>query len=184
MRLLIDGYNLMHAIGLMPKGKGTGLLHGARETFFARLAERIAFEEIPPSATVVVFDARDVPRDLPATVTTLAGIEARFARDHLDADELLIELIRSATNPRRLVVVSSDHRVQIAADRRQAQPIDSDRWWYDRPRLGASTRSADEKHVEPEREKPEADLDELKRWIDTFGGTPQPPSEAPPRRKS
>ena len=53
----------------------------------------------------------------------------RFASGYENADELIEELIRAESAPRRLIVVSSDHRLHRAAKRRKAQAIDSDQWF-------------------------------------------------------
>ena len=57
------------------------------------------------------------------------GITVRFAAQYEEADELIEELIRADSAPRRLVVVSSDHRIQRAARRRRAKAVDSDVWY-------------------------------------------------------
>src|SRR5690606_34281772 len=45
------------------------------------------------------------------------------------ADELIEELIFTCTAPRQLTVVSADHRLHQAANRRKARPVDSDIWF-------------------------------------------------------
>ncbi len=81
------------------------------------LAESLSAEEIP--RTIVVFDAHDAPPGLPGTMDH-RGLTVRFAVGYEDADSLIEELIRSDSTPRKLVVVSSDHRLQRAARRRRA----------------------------------------------------------------
>jgi hypothetical protein len=56
------------------------------------------------------------------------GIEVRFAVDHAEADDLLEELIRVNTAPRRLAVISSDGRVQQAASRRGCRAYHAQAW--------------------------------------------------------
>ena len=58
----------------------------------------------------------------------MEGIEIRFAVGYPEADDLLEELIASQSAPKRLAVISSDHRVQAAARRRGAVAFDSDDW--------------------------------------------------------
>jgi predicted RNA-binding protein with PIN domain len=53
----------------------------------------------------------------------------RFAVRGRTADELLEELIAAEADPRNLLVVSSDHRVQRAARQRGAQYTDSQPWY-------------------------------------------------------
>ncbi|HIQ20593.1 MAG TPA: hypothetical protein EYH34_05055 [Planctomycetes bacterium] len=52
----------------------------------------------------------------------------RYASGCGAAGDLIEELIRPDTAPRRLTVVSSDHRLQRAARRRRARAADSDVW--------------------------------------------------------
>ncbi len=75
-----------------------------------------------------MFDAADAPPGLPRTLEH-RGLTVRFAAKSGSADELIEELIRADSAPRRLMVVSSDHRLQRAARRRKATAIDSDVWY-------------------------------------------------------
>ncbi len=90
-----------------------------------------------------------------------------FAHDHDEADDLIEELIRADHVPQKLTVVSSDHRVQRAANRRRACSIDSDQWyWHMRDR---QPQEQLEEAVE-QQEKPAtrpAD-EELELWLTVF----------------
>jgi hypothetical protein len=90
------------------------------------LAESLDPDEVPQ--TLVVFDAHDPPPGLPREMRH-KGLLIRFAPRDEDADALIEELIREDTSPRRLTVVSSDHRIQRAAKRRRARAVDSDVWY-------------------------------------------------------
>ena len=80
------------------------------------------------ATATVVFDARQAPPGLPRELSH-RGITVRFAAGYESADELIEQLIQRDSAPRRLVVVSSDHRLHRAARRRKAQAIDSDQWY-------------------------------------------------------
>ena len=75
------------------------------------------------------------------------GITVCFAEQYAEADDLIEELIRLDSMLRRLVVVSSDHRLQRAARRRRAKAIDSDVWYAE------LIRPADAKSL-PRRRRP------------------------------
>ncbi len=139
MALVIDGYNLLHASGILGRGTGPGGLERSRSALLNFLAESL--EESELAQTTVVFDAREAPPGLPRTVKH-RGITVRFAERGSDADELIEEFIRAHSSPRRLIVVSSDHRLHRAAHRRNAKPIDSDRWYAEtlRNRIDRSRR--------------------------------------------
>ena len=119
MALLIDGYNLLHASGILPRGIGPGTLERARGALLNFLVESLQPDEL--ARTVVVFDARAAPVGRPRTVTH-RGLKVHFAPNPGDADALIEQLILQDSSPRRLTVVSSDHRLQRAAKRRRAQP--------------------------------------------------------------
>lgn len=126
MLLLIDGYNLLNTSDIFPRGTQAGTLAAAREALLKFLAE--ALEPKLRSRTTIVFDAALAPPGLPRE-QTWEEISVRFAPRKSTADELLEELIAGAADPRHLLVVSSDHRVQRAARQRGAQWIDSEKWY-------------------------------------------------------
>jgi predicted RNA-binding protein with PIN domain len=126
MTLVIDGYNLLHASGILGRGVGPGGLERSRGALLNFLAESLDPEEL--SGTTVVFDAREAPPGLPRSVHH-RGILVRFADPGADADQLIESLVQSDSAPRRLLVVSSDHRLHRAARRRRARAVDSDKWY-------------------------------------------------------
>jgi len=126
MAILIDGYNLLHASGILGRGIGPGGLERSRGALLNFLAESLEESELP--RTVVVFDAREAPPGLPRVVVH-RGMTIRFAEPGLDADDVIEQLIKADSAPRRLTVVSSDHRLHRAARRRKARAVDSDEWY-------------------------------------------------------
>jgi predicted RNA-binding protein with PIN domain len=126
MSLLIDGYNLLYAAGIVGSQRGARGLESSRLALLNFLVGSLDPAEL--ATTTVVFDAAGAPPGLPATLSH-AGLSVRFARDPGNADAMLEDLILANTSPRRLTVVSSDHRVQRAARRRRARAVDSDVWY-------------------------------------------------------
>lgn len=125
MRILIDGYNLLYASAIFATGPAAPTLRRTREALLSRLAQLLGPDWA--TKTTVVFDAREAPPGLPQHLTH-QGLTVRFAPRNSTADELITDLIRSHHAPRQLTLVSSDHRVQVAAKRRQATAVDSDVW--------------------------------------------------------
>ncbi|MBU4272437.1 MAG: NYN domain-containing protein [Planctomycetes bacterium] len=165
MPLLIDGYNLLHASGIMGHGAGPGSLERSRLAMLNFLAASIEPSELP--RTTVVFDAGDAPRGLPRVVQH-RGITVRFAAKYESADELIEELIRSESAPRRLVVVSGDRRIQRAARRRRAKVVASDAWYAE---LVRARRQRAQAGAETSDRPPVPLLEEdVNYWIDQFGG--------------
>lgn len=128
MPLLIDGYNLLHASGIIGRGRGPGGFERSRLALVDFVVASLDPQEV--AQTTIVFDAAGAPPGLPDTLRR-GGLTVRFARGYSDADELIEELIQKHSTPRRLTVVSSDHRLHRAARRRKAIVIDSDRWYAD-----------------------------------------------------
>jgi predicted RNA-binding protein with PIN domain len=176
MPLLIDGYNLLHVTGLVGRGPG---LHGSREALLRFLAAAVEPRELP--RTTIVFDAADAPPSLPNTIT-FAEMTVHFASNYDDADELIEELIEASHTPRSLLVVSSDHRIQRAAQRRRAPFVDSDVWFAEALRKRDRSRPA----TSPIASKPIGQLTEgeVAYWLNEFGPIPDQPIEPPPRRRS
>jgi predicted RNA-binding protein with PIN domain len=79
--------------------------------------------------TTVVFDAQRLPAGESQIVSRRKGMQVMFSVGYEDADTMIEELIAGHSHPKKLLVVSSDHRIQTAANRRRARAIDSDVWW-------------------------------------------------------
>jgi predicted RNA-binding protein with PIN domain len=164
MTILIDGYNLMHAAGLSKPRYGPGGLEKARRALLGRLAASL--DEAELARTTVVFDAKEQPPGAPSS-EQYQGLTIRFAAGHEDADDLVEELIRGDSAPRRLLVVSSDHRLQRAARRRRARFVDSERF-LDQMDAGRHTRAA-EARTEPTSKQHGADTEaETQYWLEEF----------------
>jgi uncharacterized protein len=164
MATLIDGYNLMHAAGMLGRNRGPGSLQRARAALFRFLAA--ALPEPERNATTVVFDAPAASPGLPGD-EEFQGIRVRYAVGYDSADSLMAELIRKDPAPRRLVVVSGDREVQRSARRRRAAAIDSERWVEQlrRQRQNPTDTESDADH-KPTAPMTEAEID---AWIDAFG---------------
>jgi predicted RNA-binding protein with PIN domain len=165
MSLVIDGYNLMHVAGILGRGAGPGSLQRSRLALLNFLAESLDPRELP--RTTVVFDSHDAPRGLPRSLQH-RGITVRFAAQYEEADDLIEELIAADSAPRRLVVVSSDHRLQRAARRRRAKAADSDVWYAElvRSRRERQQVSADA----PARPAVPLLEEDVNYWLRQFGG--------------
>jgi uncharacterized protein len=119
MRYLIDGYNLLHAMGALQGRVGPQGLEKARQRLLGLLHG--AFRQNPSNVTVV-FDAANSPPDVPDE-QEYQGIHVRFAVHQEQADDLIESLIQHSSAPRQLAVVSDDHRLQQAARRRDCQAL-------------------------------------------------------------
>jgi predicted RNA-binding protein with PIN domain len=110
---LIDGYNLLYAMGRLHKRMGPDGLEKARQNLLGVLQGSFGDES---HKVTVVFDAAKPPAGVPAEAE-YHGLHVRFAIGLAAADDLIELLIRQA--PRQLTVVSDDHRIRDAARRRR-----------------------------------------------------------------
>jgi len=164
MRLIIDGYNLLHATGIVGGGVGPATLERSRHALLNSLAASLELAE--RKQTTVVFDAKNAPPGLPRTLTH-HGLSVIFAPRSEEADAVIEQLIRDNSSPRQLTVVSSDHRIQRAARRRRATVVDSDQWYAG---LMRQRHERAEHDGQSHKEKPSAPLSEaeVKWWLAEF----------------
>jgi predicted RNA-binding protein with PIN domain len=123
---IIDGYNLLRTCGFVGARVGPGTLERARGMLLGFLAEVVAPEE--RSDVTVVFDSAVRLPDMP-DYQVQNGIHVHFATGHRDADELIIDMLQRHSAPKSLMIVSSDHQIQKAAQRRRARYSDADLWY-------------------------------------------------------
>ncbi|MDR3635117.1 MAG: NYN domain-containing protein [Isosphaeraceae bacterium] len=147
MRTLIDGYNLMHAVGLLGKRLGPDRFRKARQRFLNTLAE--ALGPIEAHQTTVVFDAATPPAEFPAE-TSHKGIAVVFAIGEENADARIEQLIARHPSPKTLTVVSSDQRIRQAAERRKARTLTTDAFL---DQLETPPRQKPAPRAEPDKER-------------------------------
>jgi uncharacterized protein len=116
MKYLIDGYNLLHALGILHGCVGPTGLRKARLGLLGLLSSSYRDEA---SEVTVVFDASGAPPGASET-EVYRGIQVRFAVHEEQADDLIETLIEHHAAPRQLIVVSDDRRIQQAAARRRS----------------------------------------------------------------
>lgn len=122
-RTIIDGYNLLHAAGLV-RGKLIGKqLEGARLRLMQRLAYQMTKEG--RATTTVVFDAKSM-LVVSSREELIEGMKVLYPEPGHEADELIEQLIADDPDPRKLRIVSSDRRLHRAARERMAIAINSD----------------------------------------------------------
>jgi predicted RNA-binding protein with PIN domain len=166
MRYIIDGYNLIHAMGLLHPHTGT--LANARFGLLDRLA---AFFGDNAHDLTVVFDAGRVPRRSVA-IHDYRGLHVRFA-EHAEADDLIEALIQSEKSPPNLTIVSDDHRIQVAAQRRDCPVLGCDAFLdvaeqQGRPRVG--------KPIESPSKPQSMSAEERQHWLDEFADLDDDPA--------
>ena len=168
MKLLIDGNNLLHASDVFPHGRDRSLGAAQRALVEALTAMWTASEQ---STAVIVFDGSGGTKHGSLATEIAAEQSDRprilFPNRKQDADDVLEALLRAEREPTRLLVVSSDHRIQRAARQAGAKYIDSEDYWREVRRLPVDApRVTDEKPATP-------DEGEVQAWLKTFRGLDQ-----------
>jgi predicted RNA-binding protein with PIN domain len=166
---LIDGYNLLHAMGALGEGERAGPL-GLRKARHQLLSMLLAVLPDTSSGTVV-FDAANAPPGLDPE-QRVKGIHVIFARAREEADDVIERLIRQASAPKQLHVVSDDHRIQQAATRRHCIAWNCETFldWAQRQR-----------HKRPEanqvvEKKDQPSVQEMAAWLVEFAHVEKDPS--------
>src|SRR5262245_44092907 len=161
MHYLIDGYNLLHAMGVLPPRVGPGGLEKARRGLLGML--HAAYAEHASEVTVV-FDAAGAPAGASGE-ENYQGILVRYAGRQEQADDLIEHLIRHDSAPKQLTVVSDEHRIQRAARRRHCSAMSCSDYLetVQRRRRPHRPRGADQEA------KPTGSSDR-QRWLDAFAG--------------
>jgi predicted RNA-binding protein with PIN domain len=165
---LIDGYNLMHAEGLLPSRRGPGLLERARERLLELLWEA---QDRHPHAVTIVFDAKGASKKAQPE-SFHHGLHIYFAVGYDQADDLIEALIRNTSAPRQLCVVSDDHRLQTAARRRRCSVLSCAEYldWL------ASAAEVRESSASPTDERQAASQEERERWLAEFRNLEKDPT--------
>jgi predicted RNA-binding protein with PIN domain len=153
---LIDGYNLMHAVGLARRGLPAGELARAR----TRLLDWLADSAGGRATVRVVFDSGRA--ESPEAVRR--GVRVLFARGRT-ADDEIEELLAAEPRPASVTVVSNDARVREAGRRRGAAFLTCQAfidWTLELPRPEAAPPPG------PEADKPDPTPAETAAWLAAF----------------
>jgi len=160
----------MYAIGYAQAGdRRPKSLESGRHRLIELLAEHLGPDA---NQTCIVFDAGEVaPKGLPKFYQQ-RSIHLLFSSDYLSADECIQEILQVHSSPKRLVLISSDHRVQRKGTARGATIRDSEDWKQAVELLTARTlhdEQSAEETVDPARQNPELSASDREEWLREFG---------------
>ncbi len=117
MRYLIDGNNLMHALGMVRQGMNTHNWESAQRNLFDWLVARVlTFGEV-----CVVFDFENRYSEK----GDYQGLEILAARPPQKADEVIQLLVKETLHPHALIVVSNDMDVRTSGKRKGVRGLRS-----------------------------------------------------------
>jgi predicted RNA-binding protein with PIN domain len=166
MPTIIDGYNMLHAMGRLTARDGKHALEAARRWLLLQLTSaKTTIDDV-----TVVFDAVAAPSGAPAAEEH-ARVHFVFSHGQT-ADDLIEEIIRGESNSRSLTVVSDDHRIQRAARRRGCEVLGC-LDYYERLQHPVSSLEAKvpELPAKPEAATPE----ETRKWLEAFADVEDDP---------
>lgn len=158
MRTLIDGYNVLFSLGMVPTPVREGDLQRARQQLLEILADGLRDKA---KFCTVVFDAAKSPPRTPGD-GVYRGIEVRFTKRREEADDLIAWLITQCHVPKQLTVISSDHRLVEATTRKRATSIKADQFidWLERQKSPSPSTTS----------TPTVNPEEQARWMKAFEG--------------
>jgi len=157
MPFLIDGYNLQKQVHKAdPESETPSDIYLCKilSQYLKRIREQgqIIFDGIgPPDRT---------------EFENLDNIEILFTGRNIDADSIIERKIKANTAPKRLVVVSSDRRLRVAAAKRKAVGIKSEDFW---PMITSQLQRRVKRRVEPRSKHDGLTQSETDQWLDLFG---------------
>ena len=120
MPVLVDGYNLLWAIGKTRHGDDS-----ITDVELCRILSR--YLKLSGEKGEIVFDGTGPPDK--TGFDNISNLEIFFAGLRTDADSIIENKIKASTAPKRLTIVSSDRRLKDAARARKATAIKSEAFW-------------------------------------------------------
>ena len=163
MNHLIDGYNMLYALGRLGPRSTPDALQGARRWLFVLLRPAA----IAPTSITVVFDSRNDSPNM-RTQEIVSGVCFLYSRGQT-ADDLIEDLIDTSPDPRDLLVVSNDNRIKQAARHGKAQSIGCldyyEQFLMQRPVSAPEAEPA----AKTSTERGEVSAEETEHWLEIFG---------------
>lgn len=153
--ILVDAYSTLHAWRNAP------MQEDGKDV--AALARLITASRFGGDSVHLICDGTPPSGHDGAHEFSAAGARITYAGAGKEADALIESIIERSSAPSRLIVVSSDRRIQRAARRRRATPLSSERFLA----LVVSDRGSASQEGSP---RPSwIDSDEVRRWLEEFG---------------
>lgn len=117
MPLIIDTYNVLHVVGVLPPD-----LAGIDTSGLIRLISGSRYRQEKISLICDGIPHEQAP-------TSHAGpIIIKYSGSNRTADDVIHDLINRSSTPRRLLVISSDHEILRSARRRRCRSLTSERF--------------------------------------------------------
>ena len=155
MPFIIDGYNVLRAI--------EKLSEEFEPVSDLRMCQQISrYLKSQGEKGQIVFDGIGPPEK--AGFNYLADLEVIFSGTNTDADTVIEQKIAASTDPKRLVIVSSDRQVRLAAKLKKADVIKSVDFWHEVQKQLSRKRGI----KEPDGKRSGINEAETDRWMEMF----------------
>ena len=161
MAIIVDGYNVLHACRWLPSS-----WKGADRAGLCRLLGELA--EQSGERITVVFDA--LPSKPALEPKGFGQVEVIFSGHSRTADDVIIQMIKSSSGPRDLIVVSSDREIKAAARRRGCKVRTAGE--FIKTSAKELSRAQTKKEHEPEAKQKGLSGKETDKWLEEFGIDP------------
>jgi uncharacterized protein len=155
MPLVIDTYNVLHTVGVLPPD-----LAGLEIEGLVRLISGSRYRD--EKTTLVCDGLPDGPKPNQSPPVTV-----RFAGRDRTADDLIGQIVRSSSAPRRLMVVSSDHAVQRTARKRRCKILTSQEFLQQLADDAVAAGTIKESHS-ADRKPQGMSEEQVERWVKIF----------------
>jgi predicted RNA-binding protein with PIN domain len=156
MPYLVDGYNLQKRIQ-----KTDPQFETLSDTYLCKILSR--YLKAIRDQGQIIFDGIGPPDK--TGFENLDNIEVVFVGRNTDADTVIERKIKANTAPKKLVVVSSDRRLRVAAAKRKATGIKSEDFW---PMVTRELGRRSKPRVEPRSKHDGLTESETDYWCDFF----------------
>jgi uncharacterized protein len=156
MPFVVDGYNLLHAVK-----KSFEQLQDISDIRIAKILS--VYSNKTRDTGQLVFDGIGPPNR--EDFCHIESVEVIFSGTEKEADDIIENIIAANTAPKRLVVVSDDRRLKVAAKKRKCQHIDCVSFMMHM--IGEIGR--ENKRQEPPSKNTGISGEETEGWLDEFG---------------
>ena len=156
-KVIIDGYNMIHAISIY-KEKLQLDLESARETLIHDLQ---IYKSLKKIDLLIVFDGSAEVPGVPGQYKR-GGVNVMFSHAPLKADPVIMKMVQTEKQKRRIVIVSNDNEI-INFSRSYGCEILSPQLFYERIKTSSKDIEMNNKYNN------EMSPDELEEWKKIFG---------------
>lgn len=162
MSLIIDGYNVLFAIGRYG-GKPIGeVIEQARTRLLHQL---VRYHQETGDGVTVIFDSKQ-PAGGASREESLPGVRIRYSHPPRTADDDIRRLVETSTAPRHIRVVTSDRALARDCAQAGADVVGAKTFYHE---LSRQTRQADAEGREHQLKREPPSADEVREWLEIFG---------------